>query len=130
MERLTVNNNDGDAGCSRWDICATSCAVCDHFTNMINKLAYYEDLDECGKVIRDGDAHKVFAKITINKEDIQELVDKKFKEISINIDKLIDEFVNRCRENMDVVASVLIEDIECIGGDLKKEYREGNEKIN
>lgn len=63
----------------------------------LDKLADYEDLDERGMVIRDGDPVKCFANITINKDDLQKMVDEKVSEIELNIDKIreqtIDEFV-------------------------------------
>lgn len=63
----------------------------------LDKLADYEDLDERGMVIRDGEPKKCFANITIDKADLQKMVDEKVSEIELNIDKIrgqtIDEFV-------------------------------------
>lgn len=63
----------------------------------LDKLADYEDLDERGMVIRDGEPVKCFANITIDKDDLQKMVDEKVSEIELNIDKIkeetIDEFV-------------------------------------
>lgn len=63
----------------------------------LDKLADYEDLDERGMVIHDGEPVKCFANITIDKDDLQKMVDEKVSEIELNIDKIkeetIDEFV-------------------------------------
>lgn len=68
----------------------------------LNKLANYEDLDERGMVIRDGDPVKCFANITFDKDDLQKMVDEKVSEIELNIDKIreevIDEFVKMLNE--------------------------------
>lgn len=131
MERLTQRSgSDENVRCKTEMECTGHCENCDHFRRMQYKLWYYENLDERGNVIRDGDAHRLFANITISKEDLQEMVDKKFEEISINIDGLIDEFVKQCRESMDrITACVPIEDVEDIAENLKKELKY-NEKIN
>ena len=64
---------------------------------VLNKLADYEDLDERGMVIRDGEPQKCFAQITFDKDDLQELVDEKIAEIELDIDAVkeqtIDNFV-------------------------------------
>lgn len=129
LKRLTVRNDKNNmACCPKWISCAPICEDCDHFTNMMNKLADYEDLDERGNVIRDGDEHKLFANITIDKEDIQKVIEEKIKEIPINIDAMIDEFVKQCRESMDrMTACVSIEFIEGIAEDLKKEWKYNEE---
>lgn len=63
----------------------------------LDKLADYEDLDERGMVIRDDDPVKCFANITIDKDDLQKMVDEKISEIELNINTIkeetIDEFV-------------------------------------
>lgn len=63
----------------------------------LDKLADYEDLDERGMVIRDGDSVKCFANITFDKNDLQKMVNEKISEIKLNIDAIkeqtIDEFV-------------------------------------
>lgn len=63
----------------------------------LDKLADYEDLDERGMVIRDGDSVKYFANITFDKNDLQKMVDEKIAEIELNINAIreqtIDEFV-------------------------------------
>lgn len=68
----------------------------------LDKLADYEDLDERGMVIRDGEPEKCFANITFDKADLQKMVDEKVSEIELNIDKIkgetIDEFVKMLRE--------------------------------
>lgn len=68
----------------------------------LDKLADYEDLDERGMVIRDGEPVKCFANITFDKDDFQKMVDEKVSEIELNIDKIkeetIDEFVKMLRE--------------------------------
>ena len=69
----------------------------------LNKLADYEDLDERGMVIRDGEPEKYFANITFDKDDLQKMVDKKFSEIELDIGKIkeetIDEFVKMLLEH-------------------------------
>lgn len=69
MKRLTVRNDKNNmACCPKWISCASRCEDCDHFTNMMNKLADYEDLDEHGNVIRDGDElNKKIEKLTEGK---------------------------------------------------------------
>lgn len=61
----------------------------------LDKLADYEDLDERGMVIRNGDP--IFANITFDKNDLQKMVNEKISEIELNIDTIkeqtIDEFV-------------------------------------
>lgn len=96
---------------------------------VLDRLAMYEDLDECGRVIRDEKAQKMFAYITIDKEDMQEMIDKKcselFAEAIVDFDNFIDRFVCACRELMDrKTACVSIEDIEDIGKELKEEWRQ------
>lgn len=63
----------------------------------LDKLADYEDLDERGMVIRDGELTKCFANITFDKNDLQKMVNEKISEIELNIDTIkeqtIDEFV-------------------------------------
>lgn len=63
----------------------------------LNKLADYEDLDERGMVIRDGDPVKCFVNMTFDKADLQKMVDEKVSEIELNIGKIkeetIDDFV-------------------------------------
>ena len=63
----------------------------------LDKLADYEDLDEHGMVIRDGDPKKCFANMTFDKSDLQKMVDEKVSEIELNICKIkeetIDDFV-------------------------------------
>ena len=54
----------------------------------LDKLADYEDLDERGMVIRDGEPVKCFANITIDKDDLQKMVDEKVSEIELNIDAI------------------------------------------
>lgn len=122
MERLTEKSDlDDNVYCRTKMECADHCEDCDHFRRMRNKLAYYENLDEHENVILGGDSHKVFASITIDKEDMQEMIDKKFEEISINIDGIIDELVKQCRESADrMTACVPIEMIENIAENFKK----------
>lgn len=132
MERLTERSGfDENVRCkTEMEECTGHCEDCNHFRRMLYKLWYYEDLDKRGNVIRDGNVHKLFANIIIDKEDLQEMIDKKFKEISINIDGMIDEFVKECRESMDkMTACVPIEFIENIAENLKKEWKY-NEKTN
>lgn len=61
----------------------------------LDKLADYEDLDERGMVIRNGDP--IFTNITFDKNDLQKMVNEKISEIELNIDTIkeqtIDEFV-------------------------------------
>lgn len=54
----------------------------------LDKLADYEDLDERGMVIRDGDPVKCFANITFDKNDLQKMVNEKISEIELNIDAI------------------------------------------
>ena len=69
----------------------------------LDKLADYEDLDERGMVIRDGEPEKCFANITFDKDDLQKMVDEKVSEIELNINKIreqtIDEFVKMLNEH-------------------------------
>lgn len=60
----------------------------------LDKLADYEDLDERGMVIRDGDPVKCFANITFDKNDLQKMVDEKISEIELNIDRIKEETIN------------------------------------
>lgn len=60
----------------------------------LDKLADYEDLDERGMVIRDGEPVKCFANITFDKNDLQKMVDEKVAEIELNIDRIKEETIN------------------------------------
>lgn len=63
----------------------------------LDKLADYEDLDERGMVVRDGEPEKCFVNMTFDKSDLQKMVDEKVSEIELNIGKIkeetIDDFV-------------------------------------
>ena len=129
LKRLTVRNDKNNmACCPKWIFCAPRCEDCDHFKNMMNKLADYKDLDEHGNVIRDGDEHKLFANIIIYKEDMQEMINEKFQEFFVDINRLIDDFVKKCKESVDkITGCVPIEFIEGIAEDLKKEWKYNEE---
>lgn len=60
----------------------------------LDKLADYEDLDERGMVIRDGDSVKCFANITFDKNDLQKMVDEKVAEIELNINAIREQTIN------------------------------------
>lgn len=78
------------------------CMTTEQTQKCLDKLADYEDLDERGMVIRDGDPVKCFANITFDKDDLQKMVDEKVSEIELNIGKIkeetINEFVKMLRE--------------------------------
>lgn len=73
------------------------CMTTEQTQKCLDKLADYEDLDERGMVICDGDPVKCFANITFDKNDLQKMVNEKISEIELNIDRIkeqtIDEFV-------------------------------------
>ena len=50
MERLTYRDISGIARCKVFR-CMDDCEHCDHYRKILNKLAYYEDLEEKGKLI-------------------------------------------------------------------------------
>ena len=60
----------------------------------LNKLADYEDLDERGMVIRDGEPEKCFVNMTFDKSDLQKMVNEKVSEIELNIDKIKEQTIN------------------------------------
>lgn len=60
----------------------------------LDKLVYYEDLDERGMVIRNGEPQKCFANIIFDKDDLQKMVDEKASEIELNINKIKKQTIN------------------------------------
>ena len=70
------------------------CMTTEQTQNCLDKLADYEDLDERGMVIRDGDPVKCFANITFDKNDLQKMVNEKISEIELNIDRIKEETIN------------------------------------
>lgn len=74
---------------------SAGCMTTEQTQKCLDKLADYEDLDERGMVIRNGDP--IFANITFDKNDLQKMVNEKISEIELNIDTIkeqtIDEFV-------------------------------------
>lgn len=64
------------------------CMTTEQTQKCLDKLADYEDLDERGMVIRDGDPVKCFANITFDKNDLQKMVNEKISEIELNIDAI------------------------------------------
>lgn len=60
----------------------------------LNKLADYEDLDERGMVIRDGEPEKCFVNMAFDKSDLQKMVNEKVSEIELNIDKIKEQTIN------------------------------------
>lgn len=53
MDRLTARDNAGNAVCKREyaDNCLGKCSDCDYDYECFKKLAYYEDLEEQGRLI-------------------------------------------------------------------------------
>lgn len=53
MDRLTARDNAGNAVCKREyaDDCNGKCSECDYDYECFKKLAYYEDLEEQGRLI-------------------------------------------------------------------------------
>ena len=54
MERLTLPHYDGNGHymkCSEQFGCSGDCGVCDDLDEIISRLAYYEDLEEQGRLI-------------------------------------------------------------------------------
>lgn len=76
---------------------SAGCMTTEQTQKCLDKLADYEDLDERGMVIRNGEPTKCFANITFDKNDLQKMVDEKVAEIELNINAIreqtIDEFV-------------------------------------
>lgn len=113
MERLTKRTSSSkmlpeDCGLVVYldedkDECAAIEMISRDTQRCLNKLADYEDLDERGMVIRDGEPEKCFANITFDKDDLQKMVDEKVSEIELNINKIreqtIDEFVKMLNEH-------------------------------
>lgn len=69
------------------------CMTTEQTQKCLDKLADYEDLDERGMVIRDGEPEKCFANITFDKNDLQKMVDEKVAEIELNIDRIKEETI-------------------------------------
>lgn len=60
----------------------------------LDKLADYEDLDERGMVIRDGEPKKYFAKVIVDKEFVQDNINKKIAEIELDMDAFREDVIN------------------------------------
>lgn len=61
----------------------------------LDELADYEDLDERGMVIRDGEPQKCFVNITFDKDDLKKMVDEKVAEVELNINKIKEQTINK-----------------------------------
>ena len=70
-------------GCEKhgMQMCIRDSMTTEQTQKCLDKLADYEDLDERGMVIRDGEPTKCFANITFDKNDLQKMVDEKISEI-------------------------------------------------
>lgn len=72
---------------------SAGCMTTEQTQKCLDKLADYEDLDERGMVIRDGEPVKCFANITFDKNDLQKMVNEKVAEIELNIDRIKEETI-------------------------------------
>ena len=51
MNRLTIRNKNEKARCENSSRCFGGCETCEQHWNIIEKLAYYEDLEDQNKLI-------------------------------------------------------------------------------
>lgn len=88
FERIVYTGGNDSVKISAIDMVSKEVQRC------LDKLADYEDLDERGMVIRDGEPQKCFANITFDKDDFQKMVDEKVSEVELNINAIREQTIN------------------------------------